>query len=183
MGNGRSHLLDAEPAQNRIDSNNDKSFNVGLSSRPDQVPGLITGFSFYRDVVKLDLPPQVTENIIAVYAVYNKSTYEWLNEAMVVRNTPVGGRTYHTPGFYTQISRGFGKYRPYFRYAYENSNVNDPLFAGEGGAAVVGRQSDASLGLRYDVTEGAAFKLQYDRGEERGEPGENSIETQFAFTF
>src|SRR6202012_4962258 len=78
MGNGRSHLFDSEPAQNKIDSNNDKSFNLGLSAKPDQVRGLLTGFSFYRDVVKLDVGPQVTENILAVYAVYAKSKYEWL---------------------------------------------------------------------------------------------------------
>jgi hypothetical protein len=183
MGNGRSHLLDAEPAQNKTDSNNDKSFNLGLYAKPSWVRGLQTGFSFYRDVVKLDIGPQVTETIPAVYVVYINAKYEWLNEGLVVSNTPLGGRTFHTPGFYSQITRALGKYKPYFRYAYENANVNDPLFAGEGGAANVSRQSDASLGLRYDVTEGAAFKLQYDHIEERDEPRENRIATQFAFTF
>ncbi len=49
MGNGRSHLLGSDPAQNTQDTNNGKSFNFALSSHPSWVSGLEAGFSMYHD--------------------------------------------------------------------------------------------------------------------------------------
>jgi hypothetical protein len=90
---------------------------------------------------------------------------------------------FHTSGFYTQLSRRFGKYRPYFRYAYVNAGVNDPIYGDPEDGPVVGRRNGPALGLRFDFNDHAAFKLQYDRLGRRGQQGVNALETQFSFAF
>jgi hypothetical protein len=49
IGNGRRHVFDAEPAQNRTDNNNSKAFNLALISHPSWLSGLQMRFNFYHD--------------------------------------------------------------------------------------------------------------------------------------
>lgn len=156
VGNGRSSNPLAEPVQNYVDENGHKAFNVALFARPDPVPGLQTGFSVYRDVLSLPGSPKVTETITDVYAVLTRPRFEWLNEALIIRHTLAGGHDYVTPAFYSQISEGFGQYRPYFRYQYVNASSQEPLFP------QVGLRSGPSVGIRFDPSESVALKLQYD---------------------
>jgi hypothetical protein len=98
---------------------------------------------------------------------------------------------FKTTGFYTQFSRRFGAYRPYFRYQYFNAPNDDPvyLYAGPNDYApayvhgFVGRLNGPSAGIRYDFTEHSALKLQYDRISERDLPSVNGVTSQVAFTF
>ncbi len=130
VGNGRDHLLGGEPAQNRQDSNNGKSVNVAISARPSWISGLTTGFSIYHDYVTFSDNINHGELISTLYAAYANTTYEFLNEAMLVRHdiTSTGAPgVFHTPAFYTQFSRRFGSYRPYIRYQYINAGDNEPI--------------------------------------------------------
>jgi hypothetical protein len=186
VGNGRNHLLGGEPAQNAQDTNNGKSFNIALSAHPTWLNGVDMGFSIYHDYLTFSDNVNHGELISTVHVVYLNSTYEFLNEAMLFRH--VGSSTgapgvFHTPAFYTQLSRRFGSYRPYFRYEYINAGVNEPIYGDPTDGPVVGRRNGASAGLRYDFTEHTAFKLQYDRAQRRGVPSSNGLDTQFAFTF
>lgn len=184
IGNGRSHLLGSEPAQNIVDSNNGKSFNLAIFSRPSWVSGLQTGFSYYQD--RLTFPDAINhkESIMAAHVVYQTSEYEFLNEALLVRHTDEhDGPVFYNPGWYTQFSRRFGSYRPYFRYSYMNANARDPIYSDAEDATEVGRKNGPSAGIRYDFSDYAAVKLQYDRVEVRGGPSSNGLATQFAFTF
>jgi hypothetical protein len=183
MGNGRAHALDVEPAQNKTDNNNAKAVDFALTSEPNRVPGLLLGFSYYHDYVNPTVPPNISEHIMVASVIYQNSKYELLNEAMLIKDSEIGGRTFHLPGFYSQFSRAFGKYRPYVRYAYDNADRNDPLYNGADGSAPVSRNNDFSLGIRYELADYAAVKLQYDRWEQRDEEGWNRIAAQFAFTF
>ena len=183
MGNGRTHALNVEPAQNKIDNNNAKAFNLALTAQPSWVSGLELGFSFYHDYLNPTVPPNISESIMVASVIYQNSKYEFLNEAMLVRDAQIGGKIFHLPGFYSQVSRRFGKYRPYVRYAYENADDNDPLYNGADGNDPVGRKNDFSAGIRYEIAEFAAVKLQYDHLQQRGETDWNRIATQFAFTF
>jgi hypothetical protein len=90
---------------------------------------------------------------------------------------------FHTPGFYTQFSRRFGKYRPYFRYSYVNAGVADPIYGDPADGALVGRRNGPTFGLRYDLNDHAAFKLQYDHLAQRVQNSFNVLETQFSFAF
>jgi hypothetical protein len=186
VGNGRDHLLGAEPAQNAQDVNNGKSVNVSVFARPSGIPDLQVGFTMYHDYLTFSDNINHRELITTAYAVYMNSKYEFLNEAMLVRHVGSSAGTpgvFHTPAFYTQFSRAFGKYRPYFRYQYINAGVNEPIYGDPADGPVVGRRQGASAGMRYDFNDHAAFKLQYDRMTVRGEGSANGLDTQFAFTF
>jgi len=186
MGNGRAHLLGSDPAQNYEDTNNGKSFNIALYARPEWVSGLQTGFSIYHD--HLTFPDNIDhdELISTIYVVYSNPTYEFLNEGMLVRHsgTVTGAPgVFHTPGFYTQFSRRFGKYRPYFRYAYVNAGAAEPVYGDPADGPVVGRRNGPSFGLRYDLNNSSAIKLQYDHLAQRDQKSFDMLETQFSFAF
>ena len=180
IGNGRasrSPLAD-EPVQNEVDENNHKAFNLALFSRPEAIHGLQFGFSGYHDLlIPLGQPP-VSETILAAHAVYMVPNFEWLNEVVLVRHSPQGtSHVFDTPGFYTQISKRWGSYRPYFRYQYINAPNNEPIFPD------VRLRAGPSVGLRYDAAESVALKLQYDYNTLRNQSGVNALTLQLGFTF
>jgi hypothetical protein len=190
VGNGRGWGLDAEPAQNNQDQNNSKSINGGLFVRPEKLSGLQLGFSVRHD--NLSIPgPSVGETIATVHGVFINSNYEILNEGVLVRHVVPVGPAFNTTAFYTQFSRRFHEFRPYFRYEYFNAPTADPVYifanpneyAPPGVDSFIGRLNGPSLGVRYDFTEHSAFKLQYDRFSLRGLPTENGLTSQVAFTF
>jgi hypothetical protein len=186
VGNGRAHVLGSDPAQNFRDTNNGKSINFALNSRQRWWPGLQAGFSIYHDHLTFSDGFNHDERISTVHIVYTDRNYEFLNEAMLVRhtNTMLGAPgVFHTPGFYTQFSRRFGHYRPYVRYAYVNAGVAEPIYGDPLDGPIVGRRNGPTLGLRYDLNDHAAVKLQYDHLSERGQKSFNQLETQFSFAF
>jgi hypothetical protein len=189
-GNGRAWGTNVEPAQNRQDGNTSKSINGGLFMRPDKFSGLQLGFSARHD--NLTIPgPAVHETIVTAHAVFTNSKYEILNEAVLDRHTLPIGPAFNTTGFYSQFSRAFRAYRPYFRYEYFNAPSNDPVYAYANQndyapanfSGFVGRLNGPSVGIRYDFNDHAALKFQYDRFSLRDLPSENGLTSQIAFTF
>jgi len=180
VGNGRESRapITDEPVQNIITDSNHKAVNFELFARPTKIPGLQVGFSAYRDLlVPVTLPVGVSETILAAHAVYSTPNFEWLNEALVVRHTPAGGHAFATPGWYSQISKRFGAYRPYFRYQYINASPNEPIFPD------IGLRAGPSAGLRYDASESVALKLQYDFTSLRNQQSAQGLQAQVGFTF
>jgi hypothetical protein len=178
VGNGRSsHSPSDEPVQNVFDENNGKAFNFALFARPNAVRGLQVGFSAYHDSLHPAGIATIGENIFDAYAVLQRPSFEWLNEALLIRHAVKGGHVFDTPGFYSQVSKAFGPYRPYFRYQYVNESPQEPMFP------FVDLQHGPSVGLRYDASEAVALKLQYDRTMFRDQPSVNGAQLQFAFTF
>jgi hypothetical protein len=178
VGNGRESRtpLLQEPVQNTLSDKTHKAVNFAVFARPLKIPGLQAGFSVYRDrLVPLGLP--VGETILAAHAVYSSNSFEWLNEALVVRHTPEFGRAFDTPGFYSQISRRWGSYRPYFRYQYINASNDEPIFPD------IGLRAGPSAGLRYDASESVALKLQYNYTSLRNQQAVQGLEAQVGFTF
>jgi hypothetical protein len=105
---------------------------------------------------------------------------------MMVRHSRTEAGTpgiFHTPGFYTQLSRRVASYRPYFRYEYINASSEDPIYGDPADGVVVSRRNGASAGLRWDFNEHAAGKLQYNRMYIRGQGSGNGVAMQFAFVF
>ena len=195
MGNGRTSRsrLD-EPVQNVIDENNRKALNLGFFVQPDKWSGLQAGLSYYIDRLTPDagslfqnpdnpfptdvaVRPRIDERIVAAHVVYQVSNFEFLNEGVLVRHDLNGYRTFNTPAFYSQVSRRWGSAWPYFRYQYMNANSYEPVFGD------VGLRHGPSVGVRFDVTESAAFKLQYDRTMLREGDAVNGIASQLSFRF
>src|SRR6267142_577577 len=184
IGNGRDSRSYVPPlgqnataVQNYVDENSHKAFNVALFARPDSIRGLQVGFSAYHDVLTPGVPVRIGETILAAHAVFIRPNFEWLNEALVIRHTPQGGRVFDTPGGYTQISKRFGSYRPYFRYQYLNAADSEPLFPD------IRLRAGPSLGVRYDPTDFVALKFQYDYTSLRANPAINGLALQAGFTF
>jgi len=179
VGNGRaSRAKSDEPVQNVVDENRGKAVNLAILSRPAGLPGFQAGLSVYYDTLTPDGMPKVGETIVAGHAVYQTPEVEWLNEMVLIRNATEGsGHVASTTGFYTQVSKKFGAWRPYARYQYVSAPDDDPVFP------EVGLQHGPSVGLRYDVGEFVALKFQYERTERRGLSGYNAVATQLSFTF
>ena len=180
VGNGRAvrNPLEQEAIANPIDDENHIAYNFALFGRPDAIPGFQTGFSDYRDVLSPANAPKIAENIFAGHAILIRPKYEWLNEAVLDHQSLVGTSTvFNTPGFYSQVSRQYGSYRPYLRYQYLNVAKNEPVFPD---AAL---RHGPSFGLRYDASESVALKFQYDYTFLRNQPGFHSLTTQVGFTF
>src|SRR5215469_3033983 len=188
VGNGRAGAAGAAPVQNFLDENNHKAVDVNVFSRPDAVPGLQVGFSAYRDLLTPPNSPAIHETILNTYVVFARSKFEWLNEGLLIRHaSPEPAHVFNTSGFYTQISRGFGSFRPYFRYQYVNAPNNEPIFFPVYNVSV-GLQHGPSLGVRYDFRESVAAKLEYDYNELRRVQGINqqaisqlALQVTFAF--
>jgi hypothetical protein len=190
VGNGRAWGLNVEPAQNYQDANDSKAINGGLFIRPDKISGLQAGFSLRHDNLTVS-GPSVGETIGTAHVVFINGKYEVLNEGVFVRHVEPSGPVFHTACFYTQGSRAFGNWRPYFRYQYFNAPSNDPVwvyaspnqYAPIYVTSFVGRLNGPSIGVRYDFTEHSAIKLQYDRYDMRGLQDANQVTSQVAFTF
>jgi hypothetical protein len=181
--NGRFYGQNQEPTQNTTDANNSKAVNINISAKPEKIAGLDVGFSFRHDYLSDVNNLQVAESIPVIYVVFTNSKYEFLNEGMVVSHSEPVGPVHHTTGFYSQISRAFGRYRPYFRYSYVNAPNSDPIYGNDAEIAEVGRINGPALGMRADFNSHAAFKLQYEREGKAAEKSTNGAAVQFAFTF
>ncbi len=179
IGNGRSARSATDPSvQSAVDDNNGKAFNLALISRPPRLRWLQTGFSLYRDQRTPAGLGKVGETIMAAHLVYRSARNEMLNEGVLVRHA-TNARVFHTPAFYTQFSRRYGHARPFFRYQSVNAPDGDPILR----PLDVGRRHGPSLGLRYDVSEFAALKIQYDRTLRRSKSALEELILQLAFTF
>lgn len=158
--------------------NSRRSIDFTLFIRPDSVPGLQVGASVYRDILSPNGTERIREAIFDGYAVGTRGKVEWLNEGLIIRHSIMGtSRVYETPGFYSQLSKRFGSYTPYFLYQYANASKTEPIFPD------VGLRSGPSAGLRYDATDSVAFKLQYDYTTLRKQPAVNGLGLQVGFTF
>ena len=179
IGNGRtsrSPLL--VTVQNKQDENNGKSVNVGLLSRPKALSGFEAGVSIYHDRLYPDTGLNILQNIFTAHAIYEGPRFEFLNEVVILRHTVESThRDFTIPAFYSQISKSFGKVRPYARYEYMNVPRDAPVFAD------AGLRHGPIAGVRYDFSGFAAYKLEYFRSRQRDLPVINGLRTQVSFTF
>jgi hypothetical protein len=177
-GNGRASDPSVDPVQSFLADRNHKAFNAAFYVLPEWMPGLQLGGSFYLDKLYPPGEPGVAQHISSAYAVYNNGVWEIMNEAVLLKNSVAeNSRPYRTPLMYTQLSRAFGRYRPYFRYQYVNVPWNDPV------NIFTGRYMGPSAGLRMDFTSYVALKMQYNRLYQREVTPWNGLDLQAAFTF
>lgn len=162
------------------DENNGNHINVGLFVKPDMFPGLQIGGSVYHDKISdFARGPSVRlrQTIVNAHVVYIARGYEFLGEGFLIRHAyEQHGPVYNTSAFYSQFSKSFGKFRPYFRYQYINANQNS-IFED------VSLRHGPSFGLRYDFNDNLAFKTQLDHTIRTGLPDLNGVQSQLAFTF
>jgi hypothetical protein len=166
---------------NLEDENNGNHVNIGFFVRPEGLPGLQIGGSFYHDKIGDSSPQQPLrfgQTIVNAHIVYVAHGFELLNEGFLIRHVQENSQiAFNMPAFYSQLSRRFGRFRPFFRYQYVNTNKEDVVFND------VGLRYGPSFGARYDFDNNIAFKAQLDHTVRGGEPNLNGLQMQFAFTF
>ncbi|HWW84408.1 MAG TPA: hypothetical protein VNZ26_12440, partial [Vicinamibacterales bacterium] len=181
IGNGRrSRSPTDEPVQNAADENAHKAFNLALLTRPLKLPGFQAGVSVYRDHLTPEGQAAIGETILAFHAIYQSPIFEQLNEAIFIRHAPDGSPAATTTSAYTQISRQFDRYRPYFRFEYLNIPPEDPDAVFHADA---GRSYGPSIGLRFDAAPPVAIKAEYTRFRGPISNQTTGLIIQLAFTF
>jgi hypothetical protein len=176
VANGRSSDPAAAPVQNFSSDRTSKALNFATYVKPAWAPGLQVGGSFMENRL-YPFGNRVNQHVSSAYAVYNNVGWEIMVESVLLTNQLQGGREYRTPLSYGQVSHKFGIYRPYFRYQYVRSPEGDPV------NVYTGRYMGPSVGIRADVSDYAAIKLQYNRLNQAGLPAANGLLSQIAFTF
>jgi len=156
VGNGRSGQPDIA-VQSYQDDNGAKAVNVAVAVVPKAIPDLRVGASIYRDSNTPIGSGGRTESVIVGYVVYTNPVFEFLNEALVMRLATTGAASTTSPAFYSQISRAFGRLRPYARFEYLD------LRAAATPGVLLGRRTTSLAGVRFDLIEMAALKLEYGR--------------------
>ncbi|MGA8026615.1 MAG: hypothetical protein WB992_05675 [Bryobacteraceae bacterium] len=185
LGNGlSSNPYATESVQNFYSDRNYKATNLAAYIRPQFLPGLQIGGSWYHDGIN---PSQaqnplaisaVRQNIESGYIVYFSTKWEFMNEAVLLTNHLEGtSQSFRSPMAYTQAARKFGIYEPYFRYQYVNDNVKDPI------NLLKGTYYGPSIGMRIDFADYAAFKLQFNHLFQSSQLAGNGLDAQIAFTF
>jgi hypothetical protein len=185
VGNGLSSNPNAsESVQNFYSDRNYKATNLAVYIKPQAIPGLQIGGSWYHDGLnptqaQNPLPfNEVKQNIESGYVVYFSSNWEFLTEGVLLSNHVTGTpAAFRSPMAYTQIARAFGIYKPYFRYQYVRDNPNDPV------NILRGTYYGPSIGLRIDFATYAAFKLQYNHLYQSSQLAGNGLNAQIAFAF
>jgi len=163
------------------DENDGNHVLLGWFARPDWAPGLQLGGSFFHDKIsdaEISLADRFGQTILNSYVVYVAHGIESLNEAFLIRETRLAaGAVFNIPAFYSQISRRWGRVRPFVRYQYLNASQRNTIFND------VGLRAGPSFGARYDFNDSIAFKAQLDHTQREGLPDLNGLHLQVAFTF
>jgi len=163
------------------DENDGNHVLLGWFARPDWARGLQLGGSFFHDKIsdsEISLADRFGQTILNSYVVYIAHGIESINEAFVIRETQLAtGAVSNMPAFYSQISRRWGRVRPFLRYQYINASQRNTIFND------VGLRAGPSFGARYDLNDSIAFKAQLDHTQREGLPDLNGLHLQVAFTF
>ena len=197
VGNGEhfSSNPNVNDVQQLLSFSDSKAINVAFTSRPEGLPGLQFGGGVFYDHIKPDLqsnpipggPASIPANnqfIFDGHIVFHNSLWEFLNEAYLIRDQPIGGSAHDNPAFYTQLSRKFGLLTPYARFTYYHVSQTDQLYTlAWNGGVNAGVHYGPSLGLRYDFTNYAALKIQYDYLVDTGLNDASRLTLQACFTF
>ncbi len=172
------------PDAGDIAFHNGNESTAGLFVRPDGLPGLEIGGSFYHDRISPAFSDVASglhfgESVVSAHAVYVTPHFEWLNEGFLIQHKEEEtGHRFNTPAFYSLISNKFGRHwRPYFRYQYANASTGSPLFPD------IGKRHGPSAGIRYDFNDYVALKTQFDHTYRPPLPDFNDIMVQLAFRF
>jgi hypothetical protein len=170
-------MSNSNPMMTVSDDNNGRAFNLGFIARPLPWHPVQFGFDVYHaDRTPMGMP-SFSENIYAGHFLYLAPSFEFLNEAALIRHSSAMMGTFNTLGFYSQLSRKWHAWRPFVRYNYLNAPDMEPIFT------TTGRQSGPAGGLRYDVKESVALKLQFDHLDRRGLSAVNIVTMQTSFVF
>jgi hypothetical protein len=180
VGNGRGSIISR--GGDASDVNNNRAWLLGMNSRPAGVYGLEFGGSVYRDRLTPGPGQDYREWISTAHLAWTRETPEILAEFANVHHSEIStGRAFNSQAFYVQLGYRLpwqdNKWKPYYRFEYTNTPLSDPILN-------VPDLVQSTLGIRYDISDFAAFKSEY-RSTRRGtgQPRFNGLFIQTSFTF
>lgn len=173
VGNGRAYN-EADPGtvQNVGDVDKYKAVNLAFIARPEAIPGLQVGAGVYHDTLLpisnttaaagtpfLNAVGRTDELMFHAHAVYKHGPWEYLSEGYLVRHKSAGDVAHLTPAGFAQLAYKIDSLTPYTRFSYVHALNADRAWPFVGAA---GLHYGPGVGLRWDFSTLAAFKVQYD---------------------
>jgi hypothetical protein len=184
VGNGRGSII-SRPGD-AGDNNNNRAWVANLYSRPAKLYGLQMGVSVYRDKITLPIVSatgnEFREWISGAHIVWTKENPEFLAEfANVNHRNILTNAVTNNQAYYAQIGYRLPWFektlKPYYRFEHTHTPLSEQVFTNQD-------LVESILGIRYDITNYAAFKSEY-RNFRRlpTEPRVNGAFFQTDFTF
>jgi hypothetical protein len=180
VGNGRGAVISR--SGDFGDVNNNRAWLVNLFVKPDLLYGLQAGGSVYRDKITL-APNQYGEWITSGHLVWARENPEVIAEVANVRHRAMGSSSNvsNSIAYYIQTAYRLPwlerLWKPYYRFEYIHIPKSDTVFR------LVPSANTHIVGMRYDVSSFAAFKLEYRNIGRPGQPRINGAFAQTSFTF
>lgn len=180
LGNGRGSIISR--AGDAGDVNNNRAWLLSLFSRPAAVRGLQVGGAVYRDKLTPVSRPEVRELITSAHIIWAREKPEFLAEFANVHHRNIStGQVFNSQAFYVQVAYRLpgldARLKPYYRFEYIHTPIGEPVLA-------VPDLVGSTVGIRYDISEYAAFKGEYrNTRRQAGEPRVNGLFIQTSFTF
>jgi len=178
--NGRAP--ESTEVQDLNDANSNKAVHLWLGIVPRALRSLKFG-----GVVRFDrIPPAkddpqsagLDERITGAFVAYTPRRGEALAEILHIRHEARdSGASWTTLGLYAQGAVRLGRFKPYYRYDYQDVDEGDPYYDQHG------TQSRHTLGVRHDPWSWAALKLELYRESPTTGVKFNAVAFQAAFTF
>jgi hypothetical protein len=166
-----------------FDSSFNRATNAAIYSQPHAIPGMEIGFSSYHDLFSPVAGFAVHRSVWMVHFVYVRGRVEFLNEGLLVglKDQSLGSDT--NPGFYSKIAyRVASSWKPYARVEYANV-YGTGLLSTANARVYVPWKTVYTGGVRYDLTESVALKVELGRETDYLRPSFISTAIQLAFTF
>ena len=171
LGNGRGEII-SRPGD-AGDVNNNRAWVANIFARPVKLYGLELGASVYRDKINCQNNPIVPvvpgcrltngkdyrEWITSAFVVWTKGAPEFLAEVVNVNHRQVlTDRATNSQGLYAQFAYRLPWFentlKPYYRFEYIHTPPSEAVLAN---LDLV----ESIVGLRYDISNYAAFKSEY----------------------
>lgn len=180
VGNGRGSII-SRPGD-AGDNNNNRAWVANIYSRPVRLYGLQVGASVYRDKITLPTGSAFREWITGAHVAWTKESPEFLAEiANVNHRNILTDRVTNNTAFYVQVGYRLPWFekslKPYYRFEHTHTPLSEQVFTNQD---LVG----SIVGLRYDITNYAAFKSEYRNSKRQPTlPRVNGLFLQTDFTF
>jgi hypothetical protein len=189
LGNGRAGTISR--AGDTGDINSNRAWVGRIFARPTALRDFQIGGAIYRDkitpVPALTGSPTFGEWISSAQIAWTHETPEFLSEfANVHHRDSLTGNVYNSQAYYIQFAYRLPwearKWKPYYRFEYTHVPPTEPLFSTT--AFEVTDLVGSTAGVRFDITDFAAFKWEYRHSKRRPtDPPVNGVFVQTSFTF
>ena len=189
LGNGRAGTISR--AGDTGDINSNRAWVARIFARPTAWRDFQIGGAVYRDkitpVPALTGSPTFGEWISSAQIAWTHETPEFPSEfANVHHRDNLTGLVYNSQAYYVQLAYRLPwearKWKPYYRFEYTHVPPTEPLFSTT--TFEVTDLVGSTAGLRFDISDFAAFKWEYRHTKHRPtDPPVNGVFVQTSFTF